>query len=72
MLGKVSYKDCSYVLYSLQMAHSSTDFAVIFSCSYGTHLLDHLAADGAGLTGGQVTVVAALQVNTNFLDRCAS
>ena len=30
------------------------------------HLLDHLAADGAGLTGGQVTVVAIGQVNANF------
>ena len=35
--------------------------------SYGTAFFDHLAADGAGLTGGQVTVVAALQVDTNFL-----
>ncbi len=30
------------------------------------HLLDHLAADGAGLAGGQVTVVAVLQVDANF------
>ena len=34
--------------------------------SYGTHLLDHLAADGAGLAGGQVTVVAVGQVDTDF------
>ena len=33
------------------------------------HLLDHLAADGAGLTGGQVTVVTASQVDTDFLSR---
>ena len=31
------------------------------------HLLDHLAADGACLAGGQVTVVAVLQVYANFL-----
>ena len=31
------------------------------------HLLDHLAADGAGFTGGQVTVVTVLQVHANFL-----
>ena len=31
------------------------------------HLLDHLAADGAGLAGGQVTVVAVGQVDTDFL-----
>ena len=30
------------------------------------HLLDHLAADGAGLTGGQVTVVAVGQVDTDL------
>ena len=31
------------------------------------HLLDHLAADRAGLAGGQVTVVAVLQVHANLL-----
>ena len=31
------------------------------------HFLDHLAADGAGFPGSQVTVVAVLQVNANFL-----
>ena len=30
------------------------------------HLLDHLAADGAGLTGGQVTVVTVGQVDAHF------
>ena len=30
------------------------------------HLLDHLAADRAGLTGGQVAVVAFLQVDANL------
>ena len=30
------------------------------------HLLDHLAAHGTGLTGGQVAVVAFLQVDTNL------
>ena len=30
------------------------------------HLLDHLAADGTGLTGGQVTVVTVLQVDAHF------
>ena len=30
------------------------------------HLLDHLAADGAGLTGGQVAVVAVLEVDANL------
>ena len=34
--------------------------------SYGTHLLDHLAADGACLAGGQVAVVAVGQVDADF------
>ena len=33
------------------------------------HLLDHLAAHGTGLTGGQVAVVALLQVHAHLL-RC--
>ena len=33
------------------------------------HLLDHLAAHGPGLTGGQVAVVALLQVHAHLL-RC--
>ena len=31
------------------------------------HLLDHLAANGAGFTGSQVAVVAIGQVDTHFL-----
>ena len=34
--------------------------------SFGRQVLDHLAADGAGLTGGQVAVVAVGQVDTHF------
>ena len=30
------------------------------------HLLDHLAAHGAGLTGGQIAVVALLQVHADL------
>ena len=37
--------------------------------SYGTHFLDHLAADGAGLAAGQVAVVTVLQVDADLL-RC--
>ena len=33
------------------------------------HLLDHLAAHGTGLAGGQVAVVAFLQVDAHLL-RC--
>ena len=31
------------------------------------HFLDHLATHGTGLTGGQVTVIALLQVHADFL-----
>ena len=35
--------------------------------AYGPVIFDHLAADGASLTGGQVTVVTVGQVNADFL-----
>ena len=45
-------------------------FYAVFACvkfSYlGFLILDHLAADGAGLTGGQVTVVAVGQVDADL------
>ena len=37
--------------------------------SFGTHILDHLAAHGTGLLGGQLAVVALFQVNADLL-RC--
>ena len=49
------------------MPHSSPVFACKIRSSYGTHLLDHLAAHGAGLTAGQVAVVALLEVDANLL-----
>ena len=43
-------------------------FALLHPLLVGlNHFLDHLAADGAGLAGGQVTVVAVLQVHANLL-----
>ena len=38
-----------------------------FHCSYGTLVLDHLAADGTGLAGGQVAVVALLEVDADLV-----
>ena len=35
-------------------------------CSYWTYMFDHLAADGAGFAGGQVTVVTVGQVHANL------
>ena len=36
------------------------------------HLLDHLTADRACFAGGQVTVVALLQVDADLIASCAS
>ena len=36
-------------------------------CSYWTYMFDHLAANGTGLTAGQVAIVALLQVDANLL-----
>ena len=46
-------------------SRNTTDSLEIFSSS-GTHVLDHLAPDGAGLAGGQVTVIAVGQVDTDL------
>jgi hypothetical protein len=36
--------------------------------SYGVHIVDHLTADGACLTGSEITVVAvAVEVYANFV-----
>ena len=48
------------------MSRGNAAVSVIARNSYGAHLLDHLAADGAGFPGGQVTVVAFLQVDANL------
>ena len=48
------------------MADRSAVCAGIVRSSCGIHLLDHLAADRAGLTGRQITVVAFLEVDANL------
>ena len=48
----------AFVVASLELLHS-----LLVSLD---HLLDHLAAYGAGLPGGQVTVVAVRQVHANL------
>ena len=62
-----AYRKHNYVLHCLYMSKSNSAFSGEFCVSYGTHVLDHLAADGAGLTGGQVTVVTIGQVDAHFL-----
>ena len=54
------------VLYFHLMSRSNPAIPLIFHASYGIHLLDHLAADGAGFAGGQVTVVTVGQVHANL------
>lgn len=58
--------DSRYVPYLNLMPHSSPVFTGIVRSSYGTHLLDHLAADAAGLTGRQITVVTLLEVHAHL------
>ena len=48
------------------MSCSSPVLTDIVRSSCGTHLLDHLAADRACLAGGQVAVVAVLQVDADL------
>ena len=58
--------DSRYVPYLNFMSHSSPVFTGIVRSSYGTHLLDHLATDRTGLAGGQIAVVAFLQVHADL------
>ena len=58
--------DCGYVLHGLYVTHGNTIMPIISHYSYGTFFLDHLAADGAGFAGGQVTVVTVGQVHANL------
>ena len=48
------------------MADRSAVCAGIVRSSFGTHLLNHLAADRAGLAGGQIAVVALLEVDADL------
>ena len=60
------YTDTCYVFNPIHMPHSNSTWSFIFCDSFGTHLLDHLAADGAGFPGGQVAVIAIGQVDAHF------
>ena len=48
------------------MSYGHPTISLKLHTSYGPHLLDHLAADGAGFAGGQVTVVTVGQVHANL------
>ena len=66
LLSGSSNANSRYVPYLGLMPHSGTVCPPKAHGSYGTHLLDHLAADGTGLAGGQVAVVALLEVDADF------
>ena len=48
------------------MADSRSVFFDDFACLSRTNLIDHLTADGTGLTAGELAVIAVLQVDTDF------
>ena len=60
------YRDSRHVLYIHLMPRRSPICPGIVRGMYGTHVLDHLAADGAGFPGGQVAVVAVLQIHADL------
>ena len=49
------------------MPYSCSVVTYVTRSSYGRHLLHHLSADRAGLTGGQVAVVAARQIDADLV-----
>lgn len=55
-----------YPLGNILNAHTMPDRRAAFPrearSMYGTHLLHHLTADGAGLTASQIAVIALLEV----------
>ena len=60
------YADPHYVPYCLHMPFHDPVISCKSRGSYGAHVLDHLAADGAGFAGGQVAVIAVLQVDADL------
>ena len=60
------YTDPSYVPHLDRVPHCGSIFPDESRGSYGAHVLDHLATDGAGFTGGEVAIVAVLQVDANL------
>lgn len=66
LLSGSSNANSRYVPYLDLVPHSGAVCPPKAHGSYGTHLLDHLAADGTGLAGGQVAVVALLEVDANL------
>ena len=60
------YADPHYVPHRLHMPLHDPVISCKSRGSYGAHVLDHLAADRAGLAGGQIAVVALLEVDADL------
>ena len=60
------YADPHYVPHRLHMPLHDPVISCKSRSSYGAYVLDHLTADGAGFAGGQVAVVAVLEVDADF------
>ena len=60
----VSKRGC--IGHNSDMPHRCPIISFITRKSYGTHLLDHLAAHGTSLLAGQIAVVALLQVDADL------
>ena len=63
------YCNPRYVPDSNFMTRHNTVVTLKTRNSYSFHLLDHLAADGAGLAGGEVAVIALFQIDADFVRR---
>lgn len=67
--GRCAWQLCSQkgqVAYGPAVARRGAAGAVEYRGSFGPNVLDHLAADRTGFAGGQVAVVAVLEVDADF------
>ena len=64
--GVLLCRNGDVIHYGMDISDRNSTATVECQSSYGTILLDHLAADGACLTGGQVTIVTVSQIHADF------
>ena len=64
--GYVLSCDGGCVANALDMAQSCPVCSFVVRSSYGFHDVDHLAADRTSLTGGQIAIIALLQVDADL------
>jgi len=68
-LGSCSplHRQTKRISYLHRVSPIDTALPLKMHSSYGSHYVDHLAADGTGLLRGQVTVVTLLQVDAHLV-----